>query len=198
MKASQSTHFSLEKASILLVDADNASMSIVTQILSGFGAKSMHKCASGRDARQIAERSLLDLVIVDPAGGDAEMRGFIPWLRRNEATRNRFAQCIIATGHTRQAEVSAARDFGANYVVVKPLSPKLLIDRLAWMSNDPRGFVSTAAYAGPDRRFRFDGPPAGSNGRRYDDQTLVVSEFGQPNLSQDAVDAMMKPRRISI
>jgi len=158
----------------------------------------MHKCASARDARQIAERRVLDLVIVDPLGGDAEMRFFIPWLRRNEATSNRFAQCIIATGHTRQAEVSSARDSGANYVVVKPLSPKLLIDRLAWMSDDPRGFVSTPAYAGPDRRFRFDGPPAGSNGRRYDDQTLVVSEFAKPNLSQEAVDAMMKPRRISI
>ena len=82
----------------------------------------MHKCASARDARQIAERRVLDLVIVDPLGGDAEMRFFIPWLRRNEATSNRFAQCIIATGHTRQAEVSSARDSGANYVVVCPVS----------------------------------------------------------------------------
>jgi CheY-like chemotaxis protein len=198
MNASQLASFNLEKTSVLILDADNTSMNIVTQILSGFGAKNMHKCLSAKEARQVAERSAIDLVIVDPATGGREISDFVPWLRRNELTRNRFAQCIIATGHTRRSEVAAARDVGANFVVAKPLSPKLLISRIAWMAEDKRGFVSTPNYVGPERRFKFEGPPPGTNGRRFDDAAAEVGAAEEPNLSQDLIDAMMKPRRISI
>ena len=89
-----------------------------------------------------------------------------------------------------------ARDCGANFVVTKPLAPRVLLDRIAWLGRETRGFVEIGdGYVGPDRRFKAYGPPAGEAGRRRDDLPLEVGEAVESNMSQDDIDALMNPRR---
>ena len=53
-------------------------------------------------------------------------------------------------------------------VVKKPVSPRLLFDRLSWIARTPRPFVETDDFAGPDRRFREVAPPNGQYRRSTD------------------------------
>ena len=55
-------------------------------------------------------------------------------------------------------------------MIAKPISPKVLLDRLFWLARDKRDFIEADTYVGPDRRFKHLGPPAGSVERRYDAQ----------------------------
>ena len=86
-------------------------------------------------------------------------------------------------------------DAGVSYVVAKPLSPRVLFERLVYIVRDARQFIETPVYAGPDRRVRAMGPPPGIAGRRAGDLPPEVGEASTPNMSQDDIDAMMVPVR---
>jgi DNA-binding response OmpR family regulator len=190
--------FNLDKASVLILDGDPMSTTILSSILSGFGAKNLHKCATVELAKGILARSLVDLVVIDPAMLGPDGWDFIPWLRRHGTPQNKHASVLIVTGHTQGSRVKAARDAGANFVVAKPLTPTVVHDRIVWMGRDRRPFVECKVYAGPDRRFKFEGPPANSDGRRDSDLSADVGAASEPNMSQDDIDAMMQPRKISL
>ncbi len=193
--------FNLEKMSILVLDGDTMSQAILTQILSGFGAKNLKKCTTAEEAKQGVSSTAYDLIVVDPSIAETEGHEFISSLRRDTRGASRFAPVLLVTGHTQYSKIAAARDCGANFVVVKPLTPQIVRDRIMWMAKDTRPFVECKVYAGPDRRFKFDGPPPGSvTGRRQEDKEMST-ELGDavdPNMSQKAIDELMQPRKVSI
>lgn len=59
-------------------------------------------------------------------------------------------------------------------------------------------FIESDSYAGPDRRFRREGPPPGMAGRRSGDLSAAVGHAETPNLSQDEIDSLMKPTKVSL
>ncbi len=60
----------------------------------------------------------------------------------------------MTASHIRRGRVAEARDCGANFVVTKPFSPALLLERILWVARDTRPFLEVGDYLGPDRRFR--------------------------------------------
>ena len=106
---------------------------------------------------------------------------------------------ILLQGHTPAGQVEKARDCGANIVVVKPLRPSVLLDRIVWCATAKRNFLETDNYMGPDRRFQNLGPPNGGPGRRKTDaDDLTVSEEGGLNMSQDDLDKLVMPTKVKI
>lgn len=196
--SSPPARLNLEKAAILLLDGDQMSLDILSQILSGFGAKHIQKFTAIEPAQRAVQSSEFDLVVVDPSMLGMEGYEFIKWLRREAPKSNRFVSVMIVTGQTQTSRIGAARDAGANFVVAKPLTPAVILDRIIWMSRDKRPHVECNAYAGPDRRFKFEGPPAGSDGRRKGDLPAEIGDASQPNLSQADIDAMMQPRKVTL
>lgn len=186
----------LDKTEIAIIDGDTMSMNIFSQILTGLGARNFHKCFNLTDAGQLTERTELDLLIMDPASAGEGGYDFIPRLRRAARSPNRFVQTIIATGHTPQSRVRMARDTGANFVILKPIAPSVLLSRIMWLANEKRGFIESKRYVGPDRRFKFEGLPSGTTGRRSTDLEATLGEATEPNLSQLDIDALMKPRKV--
>jgi len=49
--------------------------------------------------------------------------------------------------------------------VVKPFSAKALCDRIAVLIENPRSFIMSKAFTGPDRRRRSAPPPDGTEKR---------------------------------
>jgi len=190
--------FNLEKAKILLVDGDGVNSAIASQILLGFGARHIQKVSDLEEARTAIGGGSYDLIIVDPSMSATGGYEFVSWLRRQAKAPNKFSPVLIVTGHTQSTRVTAARDCGANFVIAKPLSPVVLFDRINWMAREKRPYVECRAYTGPERRFKFQGPPAGSSGRRESDLSVDVGEASAPNMSQADIDALMQPRKVSL
>jgi CheY-like chemotaxis protein len=188
----------LEKLVVMVVDDNPQGLEILSQVVAGFGVRSLVRCESGETAREQLARSSFDLII-----SDAQMPGLdgfelTQWLRREAPEQNRFAPVILITSHTRKGDVARARDCGAHYLITKPLRPKTILERIFWIAREDRVFVEVEGYAGPDRRFRRAGPPAGMAGRRSDDVSASLGEATTPNLSQDQINAMMKPAKVSL
>jgi len=92
--------------------------------------------------------------------------------------------------------VTKGRDLGANFTIAKPLVPRVLLQRLFWLSHEDRQFIQSDAYTGPDRRFKRLGAPYGIDGRRSGDLKGAVGEASEPNPDQDQINAVMKPAKV--
>ena len=61
---------------------------------------------------------------------------FVHWLRRSGLKPNAFTPTILVAGHTPRDKVEKARDCGANYIVAKPLTPLVLLERIVFVSRE--------------------------------------------------------------
>jgi CheY-like chemotaxis protein len=188
----------LERLNFLVVDDNIQSLDIIGQALIGYGVRNIFKCATAKDARDVIERTTVDCMIVDAQMPDEDGYSLVRWVRKEVGEPNRFMPIIICTGHTRLSQIMYARDCGAHFMVAKPITPKVLLERIFWVAKDDRAFVECDTYAGPDRRFKRLGPPYGVDGRRADDPKGALGAAKEPNLSQDEIDSFMKPAKVTL
>lgn len=190
----------LKEALILLVEGNSQGMEILTQILLGFGANRFLKASTFEEAKRLLESSPVDLVICESGAAHDEGRDgydFVQWLRRSNLEPNAYVPVIVASAHTTLRNVARARDCGAHFIVKKPLVPGVLMDRIVWIARENRNFVNCRAYAGPDRRFKNEGPP-GAVGRRSTDLSPEVGLPSGANMSQSEIDNLMQPQRAAV
>jgi len=188
----------LSLASVLVIDNSQHVLDILTQVMKGMGAQDIHRCTTVAEASQFLAQTPADLIVIDPTLKDEDGYEFIRSVRRSSSSTQRVAPIISMSGYSTAATVARARDCGANFFVAKPITPKVLIDRLIFIGRDNRQFIEVeGGYCGPDRRFKFEGPPPGSLGRRAEDKA-PVGDASAPNMSQDEVDFMIKPQRVQL
>lgn len=197
-KLDLAARINLRGAGILIADANVQALDIMRQILMGFGVRSIYPCDTVEEARSAFRQRTLELVIMDPLMVDEDGFEFIRWMRREEMSPNQTAPIIAAIGHHTLLNVKKSRDAGANFVVAKPLAPDTLLQRIEWVARETRQFVVAPNYAGPDRRFKNEGPPVGTHGRRADDLSFDVPTTADPNMSQFEVDELFKPRKVAL
>jgi CheY-like chemotaxis protein len=159
--------FNLSKASVMVVDDEPFSLRLIAQTLLGFGVKSRHQCASADEAMALLKSHPVDLLIVDTEMPDKDGYDLVHWLRRS-GLDNAWVPAVMISGHTPQSKVAKARDCGANFIVARPLTPAVLLDRILWVARDIRPMLEAGDYSGPDRRFKDQGPPEGQAERRGD------------------------------
>jgi DNA-binding response OmpR family regulator len=197
MAFNNSERVNLSSAEVLLACGDPEGLNILAEMFHGFGVHTPRRCLSMAEAKTSVNERILNLMVVDSALSDAEGYDFIHWLRRSEIAPNCYAPVILITGHTKPSQVFRGRDSGASFVVRKPVAPLVMMQRIIWLLNDQRKFVTSADYCGPDRRVKAIGPPVGMKGRRHDDLSAQVGDAKTPNLEQDEIDALFKPKAVS-
>lgn len=81
----------------------------------------------------------------------------------------------MLTGHSEKKRVTAARDAGTTEFLAKPISAKGLYERIVNVVANPRPFVKTKTYFGPDRR-RGVNPNYGGTERRKGGKADVIRQ----------------------
>jgi len=188
----------LEKLNFLVVDDNIQSLDIIGQALVGYGVRNIFKCQTADDARDVIGRTTVDCLIADAQMPGEDGYSLVRWVRRDASEPNRFMPIIICSGHTKMSQIMYARDCGAHFMVAKPITPKILLERIFWVAKDDRAFVESESYVGPDRRFKRLGPPYGIDGRRKEDPKGALGAAVEPNLSQDEIDSFMKPAKVAL
>ena len=191
---SKSERVNLSTAEVLLACGDPEGLNIMSEMFAGFGVHTPRRCLTGVEARTSIQERILNLVVVDSALQDETGYDFIHWLRRSDIAPTCYAPVILITGHTKPSQIFRGRDAGASFVVRKPVAPLVMMQRIIWLLNDQRKFVTSPGYCGPDRRVKALGPPVGAKGRRHDDLSAEVGAASTPNLGQDEIDALFKPK----
>jgi CheY-like chemotaxis protein len=171
-----SDKINLEKIEFLLIDPNPFFLDIMSQVIGGFGARSITRCHTAAQARTVLAERVIDFILTDSNVADESGYDFIEWLRRDAIEANRFIPAIIVTGHTRISQVARARDCGAHFIIAKPITPKIILERIFWVGRENRMFIESETYCGLDRRFKTEGPPAGMRGRRAEDMDFETDD----------------------
>lgn len=188
----------LEQATVLLIDDNPQALAILSSIVQGFGVNEQIHCGSAIEASEIVKRRMVDLILVDCAMPEMDGYDFVRWLRRETPRPTCLTPVIMLTGHAAPSKVHKSRDCGASFVVAKPLTPGILLQRILWLASDEREFVDAPTYVGPDRRVRNFGPPLGTQGKRAGDLSTHVGDALETNMDQQDIDTLIKPRRVAL
>ena len=188
----------LDRSRVLLIDDNPQALEALHAMFRGFGVRKQFKCGSGAEAMHVVKTQELDLIVIDSSMPDMDGYDFVRWLRRDAPDISKFTPVIMLTGHAARSMVEKSRDSGANFVVSKPFTPEILLQRVFWVAKDERQMVVAQAYVGPDRRFKNMGPPLGVKGRRRDDLSTHVGAATAPNLDQSDIDMLMKPAKVQL
>ncbi len=145
-------HINFTRLRFLVVD-DNAHMRrIMRTLLHGFGARDVYEAEDGAAGLEAFTHYQPDIVITDwviPLFDGLEMTQMI---RQAGANTNPYVPIIMLTGHSEKNHVVIARDAGITEFLAKPISAKALYQSILNVIANPRPFIKTKTYFGPDRR----------------------------------------------
>ncbi|MEO1037954.1 MAG: response regulator [Pseudomonadota bacterium] len=142
----------LSKVSALVVD-DNAHMiTIVRTMLRGFGITRTYESRDAAEAFDITRHEAVDVIVVDYQMDMLDGLEFTRMVRTAKDSKNPYIPIILLTAYTERSRVIAARDAGVTEICAKPLTANQLWMKLAAVINNPRPFVRTKVFFGPDRR----------------------------------------------
>lgn len=136
----------------LVIDDNSYMRRIIRTLLHGFGTREVFEAEDGAAGLEAFATHLPDVVITDwsmPVFDGIELTKMI---RQPDTSPNLFVPIIMVTGYAERTRVFEARDAGVSEMLVKPISAKGLYQRIAKVVLNPRPFIRTEHYFGPDRR----------------------------------------------
>ncbi len=153
---------------VLVVDDNKQMRFLVRCLLRAGGINKVTEAETGGEALEIMSARPVDLILVDWKMAPLDGLAFTRMIRRNHDSPNPYVPILMLTAHTETSRVTAARDAGVSGFVRKPISARLLFDRISNVLTDTRMFVRTDGFFGPDRRFGQDPHYAGPLRREAD------------------------------
>jgi CheY-like chemotaxis protein len=137
---------------VCVIEPNKFERQIIIDLLRNAGAHNVKAFADGESAVQALEGFAANVVISSfeqtPMDGAAWTRAF----RRNHRIANRKAAIFVTSGAFSRAMAEQCRHAGANALIGKPLSAKVLTATINKVLSHPRPFVEAAGYVGPCRR----------------------------------------------
>jgi len=136
----------------LIID-DNAHMRrIMRTLLHSFGAREVYEAEDGASGLEAFTHFVPDIVITDWAMPIFDGLELTNMIRQPGGNANPYVPIIMLTGHSEKKRVMCARDAGITEFLAKPISAKSLYQRIVNVIANPRPFIKTETYFGPDRR----------------------------------------------
>jgi CheY-like chemotaxis protein len=143
----------LRGRSAIVADDSATAREIVATASQSVQLLDIRQAANGVAALEMISKRLPDFVLLDiemPHDGITVLRQ----IRGMPQHPGKSTPVMIMTAHADVKHITAARDAGANGFITKPLSLDRVVSRVAAMLGQPRPFVETNGYVGPDRRQR--------------------------------------------
>src|ERR1700678_1407171 len=156
-----------------LIIEDNAHMRrILRTLLHGFGAREVYEAEDGAAGLEAFVHHVPDIVITDWAMPIFDGLELTQMIRQPGANSNPYVPIVMLTGHSEKKRVIAARDAGVTEFLAKPISAKSLYQRILNIVVNPRPFIKSKSYFGPDRRRSVAANYKGPERRRTDAETV--------------------------
>lgn len=151
----------LQNVSVLVYDPDPPIAGIVRHVLMQLGFGNINVTHDRDEALEYFLDNTVDFIITDydpaPIRDDLDLVTFI---RTSPDSTNRTVPIIMLSGQTEEQHVVWARDAGITEFAAKPFTAKTLSERIVRIIENPRSFIITKRYVGPDRRHKNQPSPA--------------------------------------
>lgn len=148
--------YQFAKLTVLVVESNHAMFDLTKGVLSSFGIGQIISAYTAESGFREFCNTKPDLVLVDwlidaPGGLDLTRQ-----IRTSPESPNPFVPIIMMTGYSQKRRVLMARDSGVSEFVVKPYTAATLYKKIETIIEQPRQFVKSPNFFGPDRRRKSD------------------------------------------
>jgi CheY-like chemotaxis protein len=156
-EANGSAGMDLSALRILVLDDNRNAIEIVRSVLGSLGGRRITAAYTADDAFRLLGEDPYDFMILDQhlGVGDDGVQ-FVKRIRNDPQSPNPFLPILMLTGHADLRLVRVARDAGVSEFLAKPFTAAGLLRRVEVLIMQPRPFVRSGTYFGPDRRRRAD------------------------------------------
>lgn len=172
---------------VCLIEPNKFEGQIILDLLRNAGVDKVKVFADAEDALEMLEIYNANVVIASfemaPVNGAAWTRVF----RRNHKLANRKASIFITSGAFSRSMAEECRHAGANALIGKPISGKVLTATINKVLTQPRPFIDAEGYVGPCRRAGIVTAGAPSKRRKAD----ASAEAAPAQTLQSAVEALV-------
>ena len=149
---------------VCVIDMDGEMRRRVREELAGMGISQVRECADPSMALILLSEFDADFCIVDWMGENMDGLAFVRFIRTHEDSPNPGLPIIMMTENANTQRVIDARNAGVDEFLAKPINGRALHSRLLSLVENPRLFIRSEAYSGPDRR-RSNRPFVGEDRR---------------------------------
>jgi two-component system, chemotaxis family, chemotaxis protein CheY len=108
---------------VLIVDDHEGMRALLRKVLERAGVGAVRDAASGAAGLALLAERPANLILVDQNMPEMDGAAFVARVRREGGT----AKIVMITGHGEASYADAAREAGADAVLVKPISPSALL-----------------------------------------------------------------------
>ncbi|MBT5048530.1 MAG: response regulator [Rhodospirillaceae bacterium] len=172
----QNSRYVLENLNVMVIDDNKHMRSLICEILQALGIRNFCTAGDAASAFKELKHFQADIIIVDWHMEPLDGIDFVKLVRTAKDSANPYVPIVMLTGFTEYRRVVEARDAGVNEFLAKPISAKAVYQRFASIIDNPRSFIRTKKYFGPDRRRQDMGPPRGVAERRKDAEEGAAAE----------------------
>lgn len=173
--------FDFSDVSVLVAEHNNYMRQTIRSILRTFNIGDIIETQTPEDAWDVFCATPPDVVFADWAPGFDGM-GLLQKIRRDHNSPNPFVPIVIVTSMADKEHVLTARDLGMTEFLAKPFSPKQIFLRLRIVAEQPRAFIKTGNFFGPDRRRRDLGVQRNRRGEGNDNQSMTADDAPTTNV----------------
>lgn len=163
-----------ENLRFVVVDDNLHMRRIVRTLLRAFGSREIYEAEDGASGLEAVEAYSPDILITDikmPIFDGIELTQMI---RNPDGSKQPFLPIIVLSAYSEKKHVIQARDAGVTEFLCKPVSANALYRRIQSVIENPRQFVRTKDFFGPDRR-RYANPNySGEERRKSDAEAYMV------------------------
>ncbi|MFP6729172.1 MAG: response regulator [Alphaproteobacteria bacterium] len=142
----------LKTASVVLFETNGEMRRLVKSALLGIGFGFVHDCRTIEQVRDAAVGDTKpDVFCLDLDSDKDVICSTISEIRHSQLGDNPFVIIIGMTQYPEEMTIQSILDAGTDDLVAKPVSSKILAERIAYLSQNRKDFVATPGYLGPQR-----------------------------------------------
>lgn len=171
-----------ERLSFAVVEDNIHMRRLIRTLLYSFGSREIYEAEDGASGLEAVEMYSPDILITDWMMPIFDGLEFMQMIRNPDGCTNANIPIIMLTGHSERKRVMQARDAGVTEFLCKPFSASGLHDRICDIVLNPRPFVKTANYFGPQIREPLIGGQQRNN--KSGDSNASVEDDDAPSKTQ--------------
>lgn len=160
----------LKSTKVLVAEDDSVMVSLIRDVLSVLGFGEIVVVKDGREAIKAVLAANFDLIFCDWNMPEINGIEFTRAVRRLPHYEKCAIPIIMVTGKATLEDVMTARDAGVNEYLAKPFSINMLCDKVKSVIENPRAYVLSDTYSGPDRRRKSEPEKSAVERRKGNEQ----------------------------
>lgn len=137
---------------IVIADADRQLRGALRQSFMGAGFKAVHEVGTIEALTASLGVDAFDLLLIAARLPDGDGCAVVRKVRHSKLGCNPFVSVIVTAWPEEVEDVGRVINSGTDHVVLKPVAPLVVFERMEAIIERRRPFVATATYLGPDRR----------------------------------------------